>query len=333
LNRNIPVFDKAMSPTSGHSRHRDSIRDYLDQIGKIPLLTIEEECQYGRQVSKMCRLVETRPAITFNNQQWADLAGITIAELTHTLKVGDRAKTKMIQANLRLVVAIAKKYQRHGLELDDLIQEGSFGLTKAVEKYDVEKGYRFSTYAYWWIRQAITRAIANDARNIRIPVHIHEKLNKIKRIQRDMVQESGRNPTRSEVAEKMNMTTEQLSKLLQVSQKPCSLSARIKEGDLNLEEILGDDQASPEAAVDFMLLQEDIQNIVNVLAPVQREVIRMRYGLGGDRNSPVRAMSLEQVGRQLGVSRERARQIEKAATIKLRNFYFREGVAALRDWN
>ncbi|NOK70963.1 MAG: RNA polymerase sigma factor, RpoD/SigA family [Chloroflexi bacterium AL-N10] len=298
----------------------DLVRTYLHEIGRVQLLTHEQEILYGKQVQRMMKLIHSKEELEnkldkpITQQEWANLVGLSEEELTKIIAQGQRAKSKMIEANLRLVVAIAKKYQKRNMEFLDLIQEGSLGLERGVEKFDPTKGFKFSTYAYWWIRQAITRAIAQQSRSIRLPIHITEKLNKIKRIQRELSQKLGRNATFAEIGAELELNPGQIREYFTISRQPISLDVRVGENqDTELLEMLEDENSSPNDYIDRELMRLDLINMLTELTPQQREVIFLRFGLDGSKE-----MSLTKIGQRMNISRERVRQLENQALAHLR---------------
>jgi RNA polymerase primary sigma factor len=281
--KNAPKLDLTVEPSL------DSLRLYLREIGKVPLLTADQEVYLAKRIER------------------GDMA----------------AKTQMTEANLRLVVSIAKGYLGRGLTFLDLIQEGSLGLIRAVEKFDYRKGYKFSTYATWWIRQAVTRAIADKARTIRIPVHMVEKLNKVVHIERQLVQRLGREPRPDEIAEELEMTTEEVREILRMAQHPVSLEKPIgEEEDSELGDFVEDDQAeSPFDSASLTLRRSDIENALASLPDRERQVIELRFGLSGQQ-----PCTLEEVGKAFGVTRERIRQIENNTLKKLESLPEAQGL-------
>jgi RNA polymerase primary sigma factor len=299
----------------------DSIRVYLQEIGRIRLLRPDEEIELARKIADLLQLEELAAQFEIDHghypdtKEWAVLVDMPLIKFRRRLMLGRRAKEKMVQSNLRLVVSIAKKYMNRGLSFQDLIQEGSLGLIRAAEKFDHEKGYKFSTYATWWIRQAITRAIADQSRTIRLPVHLYETISRIKKTTKTLSQEFGRKPTEEEIAESMEMTIEKLRFIAKSAQLPISLETPIgKEEDSRLGDFIEADIENPEQDVAKNLLREDLEGVLATLSPRERDVLRLRYGLDDGRMK-----TLEEIGQIFDVTRERIRQIEAKALRKLRH--------------
>ncbi len=310
------------TPTKKKPFTEDSIRIYLQEIGRIRLLRAEEEIELARQIADLLEVEEIRAKLIEHSgcipsdQEWAIACDVeNLRDFKRRLYIGRKAKDKMVQSNLRLVVSIAKKYMNRGLSFQDLIQEGSLGLIRAAEKFDHEKGYKFSTYATWWIRQAITRAIADQSRTIRLPVHLYETISRIKKTTKLLSQQLGRKPTEEEIATDMEMTIEKLRFIAKSAQLPISLETPIgKEEDSRLGDFIEAEGETPEDEVSKTLLREDLENVLDSLNPRERDVLRLRYGLDDGKMK-----TLEEIGQIFNVTRERIRQIEAKALRKLRH--------------
>ncbi len=291
----------------------DPVRMYLKEIGKVDLLTPEREVELAQAMGAGAAAKEQLAELEKSGEP---IPEETLKELKKAVKGGERAKQSLAEANLRLVVSIAKRYVGRGMLFLDLIQEGNLGLIKAVEKFDYTKGYKFSTYATWWIRQAITRAIADQARTIRIPVHMVETINKVIRVNRQLLQELGHDPTPEETAEEMGMPVEKVREILKIAQEPVSLETPIgEEEDSHLGDFIEDDNASePSEAASFTLLKEQLVDVLSTLTPREEKVLRLRFGIEDGRTR-----TLEEVGKEFNVTRERIRQIEAKALRKLRH--------------
>ena len=291
----------------------DLVRSYLRDIGRVPLLSHEQEITLGRQVQDLVKLelIESELADNLGEKPDIDLfaekAGLPIFKLKKKLKIGRRAKERMVAANLRLVVSVAKKYTKRNMELLDLIQEGTIGLVRGVEKFDPTRGYKFSTYAYWWIRQGITRAIAEKSRPIRLPIHITEMLNKLKKGQRELSQELSRTPCLKELAEYVELPENDVKDLMSRASQPVSLETKIGDGeDTILLDLLSNDIDMPAEQIENDCMKGDLETLLEQLPELQNRVLRMRYGMDGD--DP---MSLTGIGRVLGISRDRVRNLER----------------------
>ncbi|MFB7734705.1 RNA polymerase sigma factor [Streptomyces sp. NPDC056112] len=311
----VPARTESGSPSS------DLFRQYLREIGRIPLLTAAEEVELARRVEAGL-FAEEKLTTT------PDLDGRLALDLDRIVVLGRMAKRRLIEANLRLVVSVAKRYVGRGLTMLDLVQEGNLGLIRAVEKFDYARGYKFSTYATWWIRQAMSRALADQARTIRVPVHVVELINRVVRVQRRMLQERGYEPAPEEVAAHLDLPPERVSEVLRLAQEPVSLHAPVGEED---EVALGDliedgDAASPVESAAFLLLREHLEAVLSTLGERERKVVQLRYGLVDGR-----PRTLEEIGRLFGVTRERIRQIESKTLNKLRDHAFADQLRGYLD--
>ena len=291
----------------------DPVRMYLKEIGKVDLLTPEQEIVLAQKMGAGNTAKEQMEEL---EKEGGEVPDEVRKELNQLIKEGERAKQSLAEANLRLVVSIAKRYVGRGMLFLDLIQEGNLGLIKAVEKFDYTKGYKFSTYATWWIRQAITRAIADQARTIRIPVHMVETINKLIRVSRQLLQELGHDPTPEETAAEMNMPVEKVREIMKIAQEPVSLETPIgEEEDSHLGDFIPDEDASePSEAASFTLLKEQLVDVLSTLTPREEKVLKLRFGIEDGRTR-----TLEEVGKEFNVTRERIRQIEAKALRKLRH--------------
>ncbi|MER6420665.1 RNA polymerase sigma factor [Streptomyces sp. NPDC001137] len=299
----------------------DLFRQYLREIGRIPLLTAAEEVELARRVEAGL-FAEERLSTA------PDLDSQLALDLDRLVVMGRMAKRRLIEANLRLVVSVAKRYVGRGLTMLDLVQEGNLGLIRAVEKFDYARGYKFSTYATWWIRQAMSRALADQARTIRVPVHVVELINRVVRVQRRMLQERGYEPTPEEVADHLDLPPERVSEVLRLAQEPVSLHAPVgEEDDVALGDLIEDgDAASPVESAAFLLLREHLEAVLSTLGERERKVVQLRYGLADGR-----PRTLEEIGRIFGVTRERIRQIESKTLNKLRDHAFADQLRGYLD--
>ena len=329
------VIKQAPTKCAAQFKGTDSIGSYLREIGRVPLLTQEQEVHYGRQVQQMICLLEAKEALTKNlcyeptSAEWALHVHLTEIELHQILRQGQRAKQKMVEANLRLVVSLAKKYQKRGLEISDLIQEGSLGLQRGVEKFDPTRGYKFSTYAYWWISQSMTRAIATQSRTIRLPSHITEKLNKIKKVQRQLSQELGRIPKISELAEALELSSDQVKQYLIWKQETISLNLKVGDDkNTELAELLQDTSETPSDFVVASSLPIEVERLMAELTSKQQEILTLRFGLADEP-----PLTLAKISDRLNLSRERIRQIEQKALKKLRQTHQELQPSSNEGWN
>jgi RNA polymerase nonessential primary-like sigma factor len=305
----------------------DLVRSYLRDIGRVPLLTHEQEITLGRQVQELVALEELEQELTLRAggtapglEELAAAAGLSVPQLKKRLSAGRRAKERMVSANLRLVVSVAKKYTKRNMELLDLIQEGTIGLVRGVEKFDPTRGYKFSTYAYWWIRQGITRAIAEKSRTIRLPIHITETLNKLKKGQRELSQQLGRTPTVTELAEWVELPEEEVKDLLCRARQPVSLETKVGDGDdTELLELLAGDGELPEERLDGECLKGDLRALLEQLPELQGRVLKMRYGIDTDGQGLQEPMSLSSIAKTLGMSRDKTRNLERKALEGIRS--------------
>ena len=294
----------------------DPVRMYLKEIGKVALLTPEEEVNLAQAMSAGNEAEQKLAELRRQREEGAEIDPALEAALRKQYRTGETAKQKLAEANLRLVVSIAKRYVGRGMLFLDLIQEGNLGLIKAVEKFDCTKGFKFSTYATWWIRQAITRAIADQARTIRIPVHMVETINKVIRVSRQLLQELGHDPSPNEIAAEMNMPVDKVREIMKIAQEPVSLETPIgEEEDSHLGDFIPDEGASePSEAASFTLLKEQLMDVLSTLTPREEKVLKLRFGIEDGRTR-----TLEEVGKEFNVTRERIRQIEAKALRKLRH--------------
>ena len=295
----------------------DSVRAYLRDIGRIPLLQHDEEILLGRNVQRLMELKSMKEELELQDtKELSRVMDIPYKELRKQIRDGEKAKDKMVTANLRLVVSVAKKYTKRNMDLLDIIQEGTIGLVRGVEKFDPGRGYKFSTYAYWWIRQGITRAIAEKSRAIRLPIHVTENLNKLKKAQRELSQINGQLPNVFELSEYLNLSVDDIKDLMCKARQPTSLEIKIGENrDTALIDLLEDKTQLPEMLLEQQFIKEDIRELIKELPEMQAAVISMRYGIGEDILEP---MSMTAIGQMLNMSRDRVRTLENKAIKNLR---------------
>ncbi len=294
----------------------DSVRAYLRDIGRVSLLEHDEEILLGRQVQRLMEIEEQKKELQLDNQGLADACEVPVRQLKREIRDGVKAKERMVTANLRLVVSVAKKYTKRNMELLDIIQEGTIGLVRGVEKFDPGRGYKFSTYAYWWIRQGITRAIAEKSRAIRLPIHVTENLNKLKKAQRELSQLNGYMPTVFQLSEKLELTVDDIKDLMCKARQPTSLEIKIGENrDTALIDLLEDEAQLPDKLLEQDCVKEDIRSLIADLPEMQAAVIGMRYGIGEEILEP---LSMTAIGQILNMSRDRVRTLENKALKSLR---------------
>jgi len=294
----------------------DSVRSYLRDIGRIPLLEHDEEILLGRKVQRLMELEEQRKELSLDDQGLADAYDVPLKQIKRELRDGKKAKEAMVTANLRLVVSVAKKYTKRNMELLDIIQEGTIGLVRGVEKFDPGRGYKFSTYAYWWIRQGITRAIAEKSRAIRLPIHVTENLNKLKKAQRELSQMNGYMPSVFQLSDHLELTVDDIKDLMCKARQPTSLEIKIGENrDTALIDLLEDETQLPEKILERQCIKEDMRELISDLPEMQAAVISMRYGIGDEILEP---MSMTAIGQLLNMSRDRVRTLEHKALRELK---------------
>ena len=294
----------------------DSVRSYLRDIGRIPLLEHDEEILLGRKVQRLMELETQKKELELDNEGLAKAWNIPLKQIKRELRDGQKAKEKMVTANLRLVVSVAKKYTKRNMELLDIIQEGTIGLVRGVEKFDPGRGYKFSTYAYWWIRQGITRAIAEKSRAIRLPIHVTENLNKLKKAQRELSQMNGYMPSVFQLSDHLELTVDDIKDLMCKARQPTSLEIKIGENrDTALIDLLEDETQLPEKILERQYIKEDMRELISDLPEMQAAVISMRYGIGEEILEP---MSMTAIGQLLNMSRDRVRTLEHKALRELK---------------
>ncbi len=294
----------------------DSVRAYLRDIGRVPLLEHDEEILLGRKVQRLMEIEEQKKEFGLDTEELANSQDIPYKQLKREIRDGMKAKEKMVTANLRLVVSVAKKYTKRNMELLDIVQEGTIGLVRGVEKFDPGRGYKFSTYAYWWIRQGITRAIAEKSRAIRLPIHVTENLNRLKKAQRELSQVHGYMPNVFQLSEKLELTVEEIKDLMCKARQPTSLEIKIGENkDTALIDLLEDEDQLPDKLLELSCVKEDIREMISDLPEMQAAVISMRYGIGEEILEP---LSMTAIGQILNMSRDRVRTLENKALRSLR---------------